>query len=168
MSVSASQSPRLSGKEKAALVVCFVVIVLLVIGYWESPPTASKTTTKKDASGAVVSTTVEAQTKVGDAVLLGGLGFAALLGLTAMTSGRFKVTAPGGGAIEVASVAATAQGTIDSLMQEVERLATELAATKGQTIEAPEARQAVSQWESLKSTGGSASGSDWGASGWGS
>jgi hypothetical protein len=111
--VSATGPARLSGKERTALAACFLVIVLLVAGYWAWPPSSSKTTTKRDAAGHTVSTTVEEQTKVGDAVLLGGLGFAALLALTAMTAGRLKLTAPGGGAVEVASVAATAQDTID-------------------------------------------------------
>ncbi len=125
------------------ILVTSAVLAAGTIYYLVSPPTNSKTTVEKDAAGQVTKTTTETQQSIGDAVLIAGFGFTAVLMLMLLSNGRFKLTAPGGAGIELvaAAVATSADQTIAALVgppEERAKLSTEQ-------------QEAVQRWNSLSS-----------------
>ena len=107
--------------------ICALAIVSVTALYITYPFSTTKTSTERDKKQRVVKTVVEEHSPRSDALILGGLGFAVLLALTALFDGRLKLTAPGGAAIEVQAVAAAANATIEPLEEENERLRAQLA-----------------------------------------
>jgi hypothetical protein len=146
------QPGPLNGLERIAVALVAVILAGIVVYYLVHPPTTTKTTTERDAQQTVTKTTVEEQAQVGEAILLGGFGFAAILGLTALRNGRLKFTGPGGSGVEAATaaVAAAADATMTPLMREHERLRGELQA-EGKSVELdPEVQEAVARWNDVK------------------
>ena len=142
----------LSAVERIVLVAVAVLMAAAVVYYLGHPPTTTKTTTEEAPPKEVIAKSTEQETQIGETIVLGGFGFAAILGLTAFLNGRLKLTGPGGSGVEVAAVAvaAAADATVDPLVRENERLQAELKA-KGLAAETPqEVKEAVVRWNDVK------------------
>jgi hypothetical protein len=124
----------LSGRDRIGIGVVALLLAAVVAYYLHSPPATSSTTTVRNAHHEVVSSTTEKQAQISDVILLGGFGFAVVLGLVAIFNDRLKLTGPGGVSVEAAAVAAAADAAFDPRGRELTK----------------EQKEALERWSDVK------------------
>lgn len=146
-----SASASLTSVQKTAVLISAVVLVVLVALYIDSPPKTTSTTTERDAKHRVVKTVQQERAQRSDAIVVAGLGLAAVLGLLALFDGRVKLTGPGGAAIELVATVAAADAAIEPLAQENELLREQIAKLQGHTVPPdPALRDALDRWKDIE------------------